>query len=54
MKSYQIEFERKSYATIWVEAETKEQAETLAWAQIERGTDVSDSHWDITSIEEEA
>lgn len=54
MKSYQIEFARTSYTTIWVEAETKEQAETLAWAEVERGADVNDSHWDITSIEEQA
>lgn len=52
MKNFQIEFERKSYTTIWVEAETKEQAEALAWSQVERGADVSDTHWDITLIEE--
>lgn len=53
MKSYQIEFERKSYTTICVDAETQEQAEALAWAQIERGTDVNDAQWDISYIEEQ-
>ena len=53
MKSYQIEFERTSYTTICVDAENQEQAEALAWAQIERGTDVNDSNWNIAYIEEQ-
>lgn len=53
MKSYQIEFERKSYATIYVDASSQEEAETLAWAKIERGTDVNDAQWDISYIEEQ-
>lgn len=53
MKSYQIEFERKSYTTICVDASSQEEAEALAWAQIVRGTDVNDSQWDISYIEEQ-
>jgi hypothetical protein len=54
MKSYQIEFIRTSYTTICVDAESKEEAEILAWKKIELGTDVNDSHWDIYSTEEQA
>lgn len=54
MKSYQIEFTRTSYITICVDAESKEDAEILAWEKVEHGTDVNDSHWDISFIEEQA
>lgn len=53
MKSYQVEFERKSYVTICVDASSQEEAEALAWAQIERGTDVYDAQWDISYVEEQ-
>ena len=52
MKTYEIEFERKSYTTIYVEANTQEEAEILAWRQIEHGTNVNDAQWNISSIEE--
>lgn len=53
MKSYQVEFERKSYVTICVEANSQGEAESLAWRKIENATDVNDAHWDITYIEEQ-
>lgn len=53
MRSFQVEFERKSYVTICVDAPSREEAEALAWAKIELGTDVQDAQWEISYIEEQ-
>lgn len=53
MKTYEIVLNRTSYITIWVDADSKEQAEDKAWAEIEHGrTDIYDAQWDVESIEE--
>ena len=35
MKQFAVELKRTSYVTIYVDADTKEQAEALAWAELE-------------------
>ena len=37
MKTYQVQLVRSSYEIVNVEAETEEEAERLAWIEIERG-----------------
>jgi hypothetical protein len=53
VKTYEIELKRESYKTIWVEAESQEQAEAHAWKQIEANTYREDGLWEIASIEEQ-
>lgn len=53
MKCYQVEFERKSYTTICVDANSQEDAEKLAWAKIQLGTDVQDAQWELSYVEEQ-
>jgi hypothetical protein len=54
MKTYQIEVVRSSYEIVTVEAENEDQAEQLAWKQIERGETWGggDAAWEIANIEE--
>lgn len=53
MKTFEVEFCRTSYITLTVEADSKEEAEKKAWAEIENGrTDIYDAQWDVESIEE--
>jgi hypothetical protein len=55
MKTYEVELKRTSFVTITVEAKDTEEAEFIAWQEIERGyADKSDGHWEVESIEEEA
>lgn len=55
MKTYEIELRRTSYITLIIEAESEEQAEELAWQEIEEdgsyGTS-KDAYFDIERIEE--
>ena len=56
MKHFAVEIKRTSYVTIHVEAKSKEEAETLAWQEIE--TDGSygtsdDAAWDLSDIYEQ-
>jgi hypothetical protein len=54
MKTYEVELQRTSYITITVEAKNKEEAEALAWAQLERDcVNINDSQWNLESIEEQ-
>lgn len=56
IKQFAVELKRTSYVTIYVDAETKEQAETLAWDELSEdgsyGTD-SDADWDVADIYEQ-
>ena len=53
MKTYQIELKRTSYVNLTVEAESVEEAEELAWDELESdgsyGLNYAD--WEIESIE---
>lgn len=54
MKTYEVELKRISYITMTVEAESKDEAETKAWQEIENGrTDIYDAQWDVEYIEEQ-
>jgi hypothetical protein len=53
MKTYEVELQRTSYVTLTVEAVSKDEAEALAWAQIERDVvNINDAQWNLSSIEE--
>lgn len=53
MKTYEVELQRTSYITLTVEANSKEEAEALAWKRIEQDVvNINDSQWDVESIEE--
>jgi hypothetical protein len=53
MKTYEVELQRTSYVTLTVEADSKDEAEALAWAQIERDVvNINDAQWNLSSIEE--
>lgn len=50
---FSIEFKRVSYVTVYVAAESKDQAESLAWAEIDRGyARGNDAEWSINSLDE--
>lgn len=56
MKSFAVELKRTSYVTIYVDADTKEQAEDLAWEEL--NTDGSwgvgqDADWQCTEVYEQ-
>jgi hypothetical protein len=53
MKTYQIELKRTSYVNLTIEADTKDEAERLAWLQMERDYYRDDGNWEIETIEEE-
>lgn len=53
MKTYNVELKRTSYITITVEANSTEEADHLAWQEVERGrADINDALWELESIEE--
>ena len=53
MKQFAVELKRTSYVTVYVDAETREQAEDAAWKEIEHGaTDVYDAEWNVCDNEE--
>ena len=53
MKTYEIELKRTSYITVFIEAESKDEAEDEAWKEVERTRAVTnDASWGIESIEE--
>lgn len=51
MKTYQIELKRTSYVNLTIEAENEDEAEALAWKQVDQDYYRDDGHWDIESIE---
>lgn len=53
MKHYAVEIKRTSFITVHVEANNTEEAEALAWGEIERGFEpVEDADWECTDISE--
>lgn len=53
MKTYEVELKRTSYVTLHVEAGSTEEAEFIAWQEIENGYgDKGDASWEVESIEE--
>jgi hypothetical protein len=56
MKQFAVELKRTSYVTIYVDAETNDQAETLAWAEIDSGESYGisdDADWQCNDIYEQ-
>jgi hypothetical protein len=55
MKTYYIELKRTSYTTLTIEADSQEEAETLAWQELasDGSYGMKDANWDIESIEED-
>lgn len=54
-KTFAVELRRMSYVTFYVEADDAEQAELLAWGQLEKHADslsIEDASWGVESIEE--
>lgn len=51
MKTYQIELKRTSYVNLTIEAENIDEAEALAWKQVDQDYYRDDGAWDIESIE---
>ena len=53
MKTYQIELKRTSYVNLTIEAESEDQAEELAWAELssDRSYRDCDADWNLESIE---
>lgn len=51
MKAYQIELKRTSYINLTIEAENADEAEALAWKQVDQDYYRDDGAWDIESIE---
>jgi hypothetical protein len=56
MKQFAVELKRTSYVTIYVDAETKDQAESLAWDELngDESYGVSDdANWECADIYEQ-
>jgi hypothetical protein len=54
MKHFAVELMRTSYVTVYVEAETKDQAENLAWLELQTSDyDDSDVDWECSDIYEQ-
>jgi hypothetical protein len=51
MKTYQIELKRTSYVNLTIEADNADEAEALAWKEIDHNYYRDDGNWDIESIE---
>lgn len=53
-REYAIEFKRVSYVTVYVNAESMDQAEELAWNEINRGyhSGDTDAEWSVNSSDE--
>lgn len=51
MKTFAVELKRTSYVTIYVDAETKDQAEQKVWDEIEYGAyDDGKADWECSDI----
>ena len=53
MKTYQIELKRVSYVNLTIEADSQDEAETLAWRELASDGSYgdSDANWTLESIE---
>jgi hypothetical protein len=52
MKSFEVEQKRTSFITVTVEAKDMEEAEFIAWQDIESGYNEGYADWTVESIEE--
>lgn len=53
MKKYEVEYRRTSYVTVEVEANSREEADEIAWQRIEdNAANINDACWELESIEE--
>lgn len=52
MKTYEVELRRISYIIVTVEAENEDDAEALAWQEVDTTPNSDDATWDLNSIEE--
>ena len=52
MKSFEVELRRTSFVTVTVEAETLEEAEALAFQEVDGRGDSAYANWEVESIEE--
>ena len=55
MKTYEVEFKRTSYVTLYIEAESKDHAEELAWEELQAGESYGvsgDADWETSHLEE--
>jgi hypothetical protein len=54
MKQFAVELRRTSYVTVYVDAETKEQAEDKVWNEAEYAAyDDGDADWECSDIYEQ-
>jgi hypothetical protein len=54
MKTYAVELKRTSYITVYVDAEDKEQAESMAWEELDSFTNTGeDADWECADIYEQ-
>lgn len=54
MKTFAVELKRTSYVTVYVDAETKEQAEDAAWLELQTNNyDDIDASWECSDIYEQ-
>lgn len=55
MNTYEIEVQRTSYVTLWVEADNEDEAQNKAHEEINfQFYDAKDSDWTVVSIEKES
>ena len=52
MKTFEVELKRTSYVTLVVEAGDTEEAEFIAWQEVEGGHNEDYANWEVESIEE--
>jgi hypothetical protein len=52
MKTYQIELKRTTYINLTIEAESEDEAEDLAWKDVDQNYYRDDGSWEIESVEE--
>lgn len=51
MKTYHVELKRTSYVNLTIEAESEDEAENLAWKEIDQNYYRDDGSWELESIE---
>ena len=55
MKTYEVEFQRTSYITVTAEANNEDEAEGVAWEQLEADTvNINDADWKVEQVKEVA
>lgn len=53
MKTYEVELKRTSFITMYIQADSEEEAEAKAWSDLEHNyPHLNDSTWEVNSIEE--